>query len=217
MKNYKMKKFKNLCILLLLGFTIYLCFRNYKLSQEVEILNTELHEISIIPDTVVLDKPYQIMSKYPQEAEPNRILLYADSKAKDTLLTSNSRYQATTPHRSDSLVQLLLKRDQLDISLFNQETNTYSTKLFKIDLDNYKYNWSNGSLTKKKVSRISLKPYMYGSYRPFNNLLDMGTGLSIETKRFTYKFGINAFHYPSLKSGIGTDIEFKISYNYGKN
>lgn len=207
--------FKNSCVLLLLGFTIYLCFRNYKLSREVEVLNIELHEISSTPDTLVLNKPYRPISKYPQETEPNRILLYADYKAKDTLSKANS-YQAT-PQKSDSLVQFLLKRNQLAISLFNQKTNTYSTRLFKIDLDNYKYNWSDGSLTKKKVSRISLKPYLYGSYRPFNNLLDIGTGISIETKRFNYKFGINAFHYPHLKSGIGTDIEFKISYNYGKN
>ena len=28
-------------------------------------------------------------------------------------------------------------------------------------------------------------------------------------KRFNYKFGVNTFYYPKIKSGIGTDIEFQ--------
>ena len=31
----------------------------------------------------------------------------------------------------------VLKKDKLNLSLFNQQTGTYSTKLFKIDLDKY--------------------------------------------------------------------------------
>lgn len=42
----------------------------------------------------------------------------------------------------------------------------------------------------------------------------MGAGLSIKTKRFNYKFGVNTFYYPKIKSGMGTDIEFQITYNF---
>ena len=102
----------------------------------------------------------------------------------------------------------------MNLRLLNQQTGTYSTRLFNINLDKYNYNWYEGQLTRKKVARLSLKPYVYGKYRPFNNLFDMGAGLSIKTKRFNYKLGVNTFYYPKIKSGIGTDIEFQITYNF---
>lgn len=203
-----MKTFKNALFIVLLGFTIYLCFRNYKLSREVNSLEQAVNEI---PDTVYTKKPFKPEKKYSEEKEPDRILVYDNGQS--TLFPDSIQRQPIIS-KQDSLVQIVLKKNQLNLSLLNKETDTYSTRLFKIDLDKYNYNWYEGQLTRKKVARLSLSPYVYGKYRPFNNLFDMGAGLSIKTKRFNYKFGVNTFYYPKIKSGIGTDIEFQITYNF---
>lgn len=203
-----MKTFKNALFIVLLGFTIYLCFRNYKLSREVDSLELAVNEI---PDTVYTKKPFKPEKKYSEEKEPDRILVYDNGQS--TLFPDSIQRQPIIS-KQDSLVQIVLKKNQLNLSLLNKETDTYSTRLFKIDLDKYNYNWYEGQLTRKKVARLSLSPYVYGKYRPFNNLFDMGAGLSIKTKRFNYKLGVNTFYYPKIKSGMGTDIEFQITYNF---
>lgn len=203
-----MKTFKNALFIVLLGFTIYLCFRNYKLSREVNSLEQAVNEI---PDTVYKDKPFKPEKKYSEENEPDRILVYDN---RQSTLFPDSMLRQPVISKQDSLVQIVLKKNQLNLSLLNQQTGTYSTRLFNINLDKYNYNWYEGQLTRKKVARLSLNPYVYGKYRPFNNLFDMGAGLSIKTKRFNYKFGVNTFYYPKIKSGIGTDIEFQITYNF---
>lgn len=203
-----MKTFKKALFIVLLGFTIYLCFRNYKLSREVNSLEQAVNEI---PDTVYTKKPFKPEKKYSEEKEPDRILVYDNGQS--TLFPDSIQRQPIIS-KQDSLVQIVLKKNQLNLSLLNKETDTYSTRLFKIDLDKYNYNWYEGQLTRKKVARLSLSPYVYGKYRPFNNLFDMGAGLSIKTKRFNYKLGVNTFYYPKIKSGMGTDIEFQITYNF---
>lgn len=203
-----MKKLKWALFIVLLGFTIYLCFRNYKLTREVYSLNQAVNEI---PDTVYSDKPFKPEKKYSEETQPGKILVY-DNKKQSTLFPDSIRQPAIS--KQDSLVQVVLKKNQLNLSFLNQQSGTYSTRLFNIDLDKYNYNWYEGQLTRKKVARLSLSPYVYGKYRPFNNLFDMGAGLSIKTKRFNYKLGVNTFYYPKIKSGIGTDIEFQITYNF---
>lgn len=208
MKSDFKNKWKNVVFLLLLGFTIYLCFRNYKLSREVNSLEQAVNEI---PDTVYTKKPFKPEKKYSEEKEPDRILVYDNGQS--TLFPDSIQRQPIIS-KQDSLVQIVLKKNQLNLSLLNKETDTYSTRLFKIDLDKYNYNWYEGQLTRKKVARLSLSPYVYGKYRPFNNLFDMGAGLSIKTKRFNYKLGVNTFYYPKIKSGMGTDIEFQITYNF---
>lgn len=204
-----MKKLKWALFIVLLGFTIYLCFRNYKLTREVYSLNQAVNEI---PDTVHLDKPFKPEKKYSEETQPGKILVY-DNKKQSTLFPDSSLRQPVIS-KQDSLVQVVLKKNQLNLSFLNQQSGTYSTRLFNIDLDKYNYNWYEGQLTRKKVAKLSLSPYVYGKYRPFNNLFDMGAGLSIKTKRFNYKLGVNTFYYPKIKSGIGTDIEFQITYNF---
>lgn len=203
-----MKTFKNALFIVLLGFTIYLCFRNYKLSREVNSLEQAVNEI---PDTVYKDKPFKPEKKYSEENEPDRILVYDN---RQSTLFPDSMLRQPVISKQDSLVQIVLKKNQLNLSLLNQQTGTYSTRLFNINLDKYNYNWYEGQLTRKKVARLSLNPYVYGKYRLFNNLFDIGAGLSIKTKRFNYKLGVNAFYYPKIKSGIGTDIEFQITYNF---
>ena len=205
-----MKKLKVAMIVLLLGFTIYLCFRNYKLNQQLSMLPDK--EIIQHTDTIYLRKDFLPIS-YDNLLNPSRILLY------NSLHSSVSQGLCSTDSveisEKDSLVQLVIDKNQLTLSFLNQNSGIYSSRLFNIDTNNYKYSWYNGKLTTQEIkSRIRLVPYVYGKYRPFNNLWDLGTGISIETKRFNYKLGINSFYYPRYFSGIKTDLELVVTYKF---
>ena len=208
--DQKMKKLKIAMVVLLLGFTIYLCFRNYKLNQQLSMLPDK--EIIQHTDTIYLRKDFLPIS-YDNLLNPSRILLYNSphSSVSQGLCSTDSAEIS----EKDSLVQLVIDKNQLTLSFLNQNSGIYSSRLFNIDINNYKYSWYNGKLTTQEIkSRIRLVPYVYGKYRPFNNLWDLGTGISIETKRFNYKLGINSFYYPRYFSGIKTDLELVVTYKF---
>lgn len=208
--DQKMKKLKIAMVVLLLGFTIYLCFRNYKLNQQLSMLPDK--EIIQHTDTIYLRKDFLPIS-YDNLLNPSRILLYNSphSSVSQSLCSTDSAEIS----EKDSLVQLVIDKNQLTLSFLNQNSGIYSSRLFNIDPNNYKYSWYNGKLTTQEIkSRIRLVPYVYGKYRPFNNLWDLGTGISIETKRFNYKLGINSFYYPKYFSGIKTDLELVVTYKF---
>lgn len=205
-----MKKLKVAMVVLLLGFTIYLCFRNYKLNQQLSMLPDK--EIIQHTDTIYLRKDFLPIS-YDNLLNSSRILLYNSphSSVSQGLCSTDSAEIS----EKDSLVQLVIDKNQLTLSFLNQNSGIYSSRLFNIDPNNYKYSWYNGKLTTQEIkSRIRLVPYVYGKYRPFNNLWDLGTGISIETKRFNYKLGINSFYYPRYFSGIKTDLELVVTYKF---
>ena len=205
-----MKKLKVAMIVLLLGFTIYLCFRNYKLNQQLSMLPDK--EIIQHTDTIYLRKDFLPIS-YDNLLNPSRILLYnSPHSSVSQVLCSTDSVEIS---EKDSLVQLVIDKNQLTLSFLNQNSGIYSSRLFNIDTNNYKYSWYNGKLTTQEIkSRIRLVPYVYGKYRPFNNLWDLGTGILIETKRFNYKLGINSFYYPRYFSGIKTDLELVVTYKF---
>lgn len=208
--DQKMKKLKVAIVVLLLGFTIYLCFRNYKLNQQLSMLPDK--DIIQHTDTIYLRKDFLPIS-YDNLLNPSRILLYNSphSSVSQGLCSTNSAEIS----EKDSLVQLVIDKNQLTLSFLNQNSGIYSSRLFNIDTNNYKYSWYNGKLTTQEIkSRIRLVPYVYGKYRPFNKLWDLGTGISIETKRFNYKLGINSFYYPRYFSGIKTDLELVVTYKF---
>lgn len=208
--DQKMKKLKIAMVVLLLGFTIYLCFRNYKLNQQLSMLPDK--EIIQHTDTIYLRKDFLPIS-YDNLLNPSRILLYNSphSSVSQGLCSTDSAEIS----EKDSLVQLVIDKNQLTLSFINQNSGIYSSRLFNIDPNNYKYSWYNGKLTTQEIkSRIRLVPYVYGKYRLFNNLWDLGTGISIETKRFNYKLGINSFYYPRYFSGIKTDLELVVTYKF---
>lgn len=208
--DQKMKKLKIAMVVLLLGFTIYLCFRNYKLNQQLSMLPDK--EIIQHTDTIYLRKDFLPIS-YDNLLNPSRILLYNSphSSVSQGLCSTDSAEIS----EKDSLVQLVIDKNQLTLSFLNQNSGIYSSRLFNIDTNNYKYSWYNGKLTTQEIkSRIRLVPYVYGKYRPFNHLWDLGTGISIETKRFNYKLGINSFYYPRYFSGIKTDLELVVTYKF---
>lgn len=212
-KNYC----KYFCVTLLLGSTIYLCFRNFQLHQQVNKLQVKQNPSKSKSDTVFITKPFNPIGAYPITEIPNLVTYYipADSHAN----SAHSIDQVKGDHllqllKPDSLVQILLDEKSLRISFKDDSLGSYFSKDFELDLSSYKYNFINNSLTKYKKSIFAkLKPYAYISYRYPQNLGDLGLGIGFKTQKVIYKVGMNGFWYPSFKKDPGLNLEFRLEYN----
>ena len=203
----------------LLGLTIYLCFRNSKLHQQVKQLQIVQNSTSSKSDTVYSTKPYSPVVGYPTIQVPNIVTFYSNQKRSNSAASStNGSGSATNDVGCDSLVQFLLDNSHLKVySVHNIDSITLgsTSKDFELDLDFYKYNWVNNQLTRKPINFLErFKPYTYISYRYFHNVMDAGFGLSFKTKTLIYKVGVNTFYYPKYKKDFGLDLEFKLEYNF---
>ena len=203
----------------LLGLTIYLCFRNFQLHQQVKQLQIVQNSTSSKSDTVYSTKPYSPVVGYPTIQVPNIVTFYSNQKrSKSAASSSNGSGSATNDVGCDSLVQFLLDNSHLKVySVHNIDSITLgsTSKDFELDLDFYKYNWVNNQLTRKPINFLErFKPYTYISYRYFHNVMDAGFGLSFKTKTLIYKVGVNTFYYPKYKKDFGLDFEFKLEYNF---
>lgn len=212
------KKFiKYFCVTLLLGSTIYLCFRNFQLHRQVNQLQVKQnHSNKSKSDTVFITKPFNPIGAYPITEIPNLVTYYLpDSHAN----SAHSIDQVKGDHllqllKPDSLVQILLDEKSLRISFKDDSIGSYFSKDFELDLSSYKYNFINNSLTKYKKSIFAkLKPYAYISYRYPQNLGDLGLGIGFKTQKVIYKVGMNGFWYPSFKKDPGLNLEFRLEYN----
>lgn len=203
----------------LLGLTIYLCFRNFQLHQQVKQLQIVQNSIPSKSDTVYSTKPYSPVVGYPTIQVPNIVTFYSNQKRSNSAASStNGSGSATNDGGCDSLVQFLLDNSHLKVySVHNIDSITLgsTSKDFELDLDFYKYNWVNNQLTRKPINFLErFKPYTYISYRYFHNVMDAGFGLSFKTKTLIYKVGVNTFYYPKYKKDFGLDLEFKLEYNF---
>lgn len=211
------KKFiKYFCVTLLLGNTIYLCFRNFQLHQQVNQLKVKQNPSKSKSDTVFITKPFNPIGAYPITEIPNLVTYYLpDSHAN----SAHSIDQVKGDHllqllKPDSLVQILLDEKSIRISFKDDSLGSYFSKDFELDLSSYKYNFINNSLTKYKKSIFAkLKPYAYISYRYPQNLGDLGLGIGFKTQKVIYKVGMNGFWYPSFKKDPGLNLEFRLEYN----
>ena len=206
----------------LFGLTIYLCFRNIQLHQQVNKLQETRRTSFSKPksDTVYSTKPYSPIQAYPVIQVPNMVTYY--DQVKEVRPSSNNqefiKRSSDQVIHNDSLVQFLLDNRHLQVSsVYKTDSLTLGSisKDFELNLDFYKYNWVNGQLTCKPISFFQrFKPYAYISYRYFHNTLDGGIGLSFKTKTLIYKVGINTFYYPQYKKDLGLDLELKLEYNF---
>ena len=206
----------------LLGLTIYLCFRNIQLHQQVNKLQETRRTSFSKPksDTVYSTKPYSPIQAYPVIQVPNMVTYY--DQVKEVRPSSNNqeliKRSSDQVIHNDSLVQFLLDKRHLQVSsVYKTDSLTLGSisKDFELNLDFYKYNWVNGQLTCKPISFFQrFKPYAYVSYKYFHNTLDGGIGLSFKTKTLIYKVGINTFYYPQYKKDLGLDLELKLEYNF---
>ena len=212
LKNYC----KYFCVTLLLGITIYLCFRNFQLHRQVNQLQVKQNPSKSKSDTVFITKPFNPIGAYPITEIPNLVTYYipdshANSAKSTDQIKGDTLLQLLKP---DSLVQILLDEKSLRISFKDDSLGFYFSKDFELDLSSYKYNFINNSLTKYKKSIFAkLKPYAYISYRYPQNLGDLGLGIGFKTQKVIYKVGINGFWYPSFKKDPGLNLEFRLEYN----
>ena len=206
----------------LLGLTIYLCFRNIQLRQQVnklqETRRTFLSKSK--SDTVYSTKPFLPIKDYPIIQVPSMVTYYG--QVKEVRPPSNNqeliKRSSDRVIHNDSLVQFLLDNSHLKVSsVYKTDSLTLGSisKDFELNLDFYKYNWVNNQLTYKPIPIYQrIKPYAYISYRYFHNVMDGGIGLSFKTKTLIYKVGINTFYYPQYKKDLGLDLELKLEYNF---
>ena len=206
----------------LLGLTIYLCFRNIQLHQQVNKLQETRRTSFSKPksDTVYSTKPYSPIQAYPVIQVPNMVTYY--DQVKEVRPSSNNqeliKRSSDQVIHNDSLVQFLLDSSHLKVSsVYKIDSLTLgsTSKDFELNLDFYKYNWVNNQLTYKPIPIYQrIKPYAYISYRYFHNVIDGGIGLSFKTKTLIYKVGVNTFYYPQYKKDLGLDLELKLEYNF---
>lgn len=206
----------------LLGLTIYLCFRNIQLRQQVNKLQETRRTFfsKSKSDTVYSTKSFLPIKDYPIIQVPSMVTYYG--QVKEVRPPSNNqelinRSSDQVIHK-DSLVQFLLDNSHLKVSsVYKTDSLTLGSisKDFELNLDFYKYNWVNNQLTYKPIPIYQrIKPYAYISYRYFHNVMEGGIGLSFKTKTLIYKVGINTFYYPQYKKDLGLDLELKLEYNF---
>lgn len=218
---------KNLVILILLGISIYLCFRIWQGPGNNPIAITNNGN----PDTVYLPRQeYSKVNNYRDEYLPYEVLIYqnpskgyipkgSDSMDSTDRINTLSLSSTTNPLISDPLIfdsisQIILKNNQLELTTKNTLDSTYKIRKFKIDPSKYNYNWVDNKLTYKKRINLQLVPYIKGSYRPFNKFTDLNAGISLETGKFNYNLGFNLFYYPNLSNKVGKDLEISITYKF---
>ena len=181
--------------------TIYSCFRNRQLKQQLE--NYTPQVISKI-DTVYLDKPFKVEAPYKEASIPSKVTVYNKGLEKDT----------SSLQSKDSVVQFKLDKSNLNLTLYNPLDSTVHTDKYDLNLDKYRYIYSNGIITQQKKLNIKLSPYIQTKIRPINKLYDLGGGISLKTNHFTYSIGLNLSYYPRLSDKLQKDLEISVTYNY---
>ena len=184
-------------LILTLG-TISLCFRNYQLR-----LRSPQQRVVTKIDTVYLEKSFETTS-YNEVSSPTKITVYTKGLVKDTSSTQ----------KKDSVVQFKLDKTSLDLTLYNVLDSTVHTDTYQIDLNKYKYTFSNGVLTQKKTYNLRLSPYLQAKVRPINQFFDLSGGLSLKSNHFTYGLGLGLGYYPKVSGKLYKDLEVTVTYNF---
>lgn len=182
------------------------------------------------PDTVYIDKPFVPEEPFDEPKEPEVIyvhtldtieilnIIYHNDTIK--LLYPDSNFISVSPQflsqfpNSSKLIQFLLTDTDLKLRLLNTDGKLFE-KVYSIDTDKYSYNYFEDNMTQKRKSFIKrFSPLTELQWRPFNNLWDLNLGLKYNTSKFNYELGLNLFYYPRIKTNPGTDLYFKLSYQF---
>lgn len=224
------KVFKVLILLIFFIVTIYLCFRNYKLEQEISGYSERYDELLISTNSRAVDTIFLPQSEwdkrlngfehaFPQTVPPIKTELLDSSKTfsahnyimsqsqKDTLDTAYSAFSNGKPK-----VSFTYDKDFLSIYIpdLGPQINTY-----RINTDLYNYKFHNGVLTSKaKPFYQRIDPYIEFTIRPINQFYDLSSGVSFETSRFNYKVGFNLSYYPKFSPMVMKDIQLSVIYKF---
>lgn len=173
---------------------VTMVFTNWLLSKEVKRLN---NPDTKVPETIYSSKPYIQPQPYKSINIPEVVWVY--------------KVDTIKPLKIDSVVGINLDKTQVSIALLKD--STVYKDMYKLDLDNYKYIFVNGTLTSKKIPFIQkLKPSVELEARPINQMYDLTLGLLFETKSLNYKLGFNTYYYPKYSSSIGKDLSISLTY-----
>lgn len=126
-------------------------------------------------------------------------------------LVLNSRHHINP----DSLVQVLIGKDNLQLALYSKQKNRYITQDYHIDLEKYKYNWTlESGLTYQKKLSLELYPYIEGSYSFLEKSKSIESGLKLKTRKLDYNIGLSINQDPRINPDIYYDVKFTISYRF---
>ena len=186
--------------------------------------------MSHIPDTVYVDKPYQLKPQYKFIEVPKlitcyltdttvveRVILRTDTLVlitKDSIgLEFNTGFLTQFPD-NPKLVQALLSKKELSLVLLNPQGKIYQED-YDLNLDRYSYNYSGQTLTRKKVSPFKkFRTNLSLMYRPIHTLVDFQVSLQYNTTKFTYELGPSLSYYPQYKDKPFADLYLKLQYNF---
>lgn len=232
------KVIKVLGSLIILSVTIYLCFRNYNLNQELLSYTEKYDELTSgsrvqKTDTIYLSKSQwdkrigQILTHYPNIEIPASIELspyYFRKTTSTTEVLACNELDSPKPQKGGEANRFLADSCKTSPS-FRFDNNRLSIYLpldtfgiintYKIDPSRFNYQFSNGKLTSKaKPIYQRLHPYIEFGIRPLNQLYDLSSGVSFETSRFNYNICLNFFYYPKFSPQVGKDIQLSIIYKF---
>lgn len=172
-------------------------------------------QIVVIPDTIYLPaRKFQKLEPLPKVDLPKRVIFYRNPESGTVEYEDSAK---VTDSDKDSLSSFNLNQGNLRLDFLNPDSKNSTTKVYKLDLDNNQYTFTNGTLTHKKINfyekKDFVKPYIYLQYRPIHGFWDTGGGISFKTTRSNYQIGINSYYYPSLNQK-GLDLEIRLQYNF---
>ena len=137
-------------------------------------------------------QPYEVVKPYKVEVPVKHTTVYSEGvKEKEKV---------------DSVIQFQIQPSELSLTLL-KDSNTVLEQVYSIDPSLYKYNFTNGTLTQKRI--LTLSPYVSASVRPFNQAYDLQGGLSYRTKHFTYRLGLNLEYTDKLQKGLIFTVQWQ--------
>lgn len=196
---------KNILIAALVIIATLLLLQTCKFVRENNKLKKDFEELlegsnPHKPETILVNKPFVIPEKYKDKQNPVKVKVY--KLPKDSNLES----------KTDSLISFDLNSKQLKLSLWKD--SSIFNNIYPIDLEKYKYTYSDGVLTYKKSRKLKLHPYVGAQYKYFNNFFGINGGILLETKHLNYKLGVDYFYLPNLSKHPKTDISLEVIYKF---
>ena len=202
----------------LLAGTIYSWFRIKFLKSQIPTM-TSVEVVTKDSETKTslkfTDTPFTPEPSFSQEQAPSQVIFWKT----DTVLISSSDtvFQAYTDSfwRStpDSVVQFLVDRKTLTLTTHNSSSDRYITSEYKLKLDQYKYNWQpHTGLTRERDRYLAIQPYLSGSYQPIHSVMNLGTGISLKTRKLDYNLGIHLNRDTRVNPKIYPDLEVSVVY-----
>lgn len=217
----------NIVLLVVIGVLTYFLFYS---RSTINHQREEIETLKLKTDTVYRDRLIKVLKPFETILPPKLIVMYQDTgstrfdliklhgnnlvlfdtKLNDSLIISK-RFLTHYP-LSEKLIGFELDRNSLNLQLFSI-SGFAKEKKYDLDLDRFKYRYTNNELSRKKRFNLTLIPEVEYSYRMLNKLHDLNVSLNLKTSGFNYVIGLNGFYYPTFEK-TGYDVNFTVRYNF---